>query len=696
MLSRSLAGSLVGALALLAAPAAAFWRLPCKGALVVERADPIVNPGGVSGHVHTIMGGNGFDFTMDYDRARRSTCSSCIVKEDNSNYWVPAVYFKAQNGSFISVEQNGGGLIYYLQRQSPSTEPLLAFPPGFRMLAGNPFLRNYTDTQAQQAISYVCLGTNVPEANTLPNQNCPQGLRVQVFFPSCWDGVNLDSADHKSHMAYPAAYNGGACPSTHPKRFISLFYEVTWNVDAFKNDWYGNEQPFVFANGDQTGYGYHGDFINGWDIPVLQTAIDTCTSASGVVEDCKAFTFRSDSDAQGCKIPASIDEQVFGVMPALPGCNPVQPGPQMAIPHKDCGAPTTIGPKQAFFTDLTTSKGFQYIGCGKDIAFTARTLKGASTSDPAMTVEKCVDFCTGKGFSIAGLEYSVECYCDNSVPDDRKPTPGLPGACEMPCGGNSKEFCGGAQLLSLYQKCGSTCSNIDYSVAGGSSATPSSASTVAPPPSSSSSSSAPATSSSNTGGTQVKVVQTSTTSASSTTSSASAPTTTKASSSSAPAPTDPASSSTDTDGGDVVPSTGTPGTSSDASAPTTFPINSPPPPNSAVDLPAGWKAAGCHTDSIKPRALKYRGWWGQAMTSSGCVKFCDSKGYNFAGTEYSGQCYCDNTLTNSQKTDDSKCNMPCKGDSKQTCGGSGTLSLFTKLPANKRSRRNADTKKRSL
>src|SRR5207244_9474853 len=38
-------------------------------------------------------------------------------------------------------------------------------------------------------------------------------LRLHVRFPDCWDGQNLDSADHKSHMAYALR---GECPSTHP------------------------------------------------------------------------------------------------------------------------------------------------------------------------------------------------------------------------------------------------------------------------------------------------------------------------------------------------------------------------------------------------------------------------------------------------------------------------------------------------
>jgi hypothetical protein len=33
-------------------------------------------------------------------------------------------------------------------------------------------------------------------------------------------------------------------------------------------------------------------------------------------------------------------------------------------------------------------------------------LIGASTSGPDMTWKKCTDFCSGKGFAIAGLEVS--------------------------------------------------------------------------------------------------------------------------------------------------------------------------------------------------------------------------------------------------------------------------------------------------
>jgi hypothetical protein len=139
---------------------------------------------------------------------------------------------------------------------------MVAFPPGFRMTAGNPNLRTYNSSSlAQQAISHVCLGGSVPEAGPLPPSNCPDGVRSQVYFPSCWDGVNLDSANHQDHMAYPSAFNGGVCPDSHPQPVISVFYEFIFSTGNFANMWYGSKQPFVYSMGDDTGYGLHGDFV---------------------------------------------------------------------------------------------------------------------------------------------------------------------------------------------------------------------------------------------------------------------------------------------------------------------------------------------------------------------------------------------------------------------------------------------------
>jgi hypothetical protein len=133
------------------------------------------------------------------------------------------------------------------------------------MTAGNPMLRSDTKDISSAAKSFACLnyeGPATPETQHFPETNCPNGLRAQVFFPSCWDGVNLDSDDHQSHVAYPIDnYNSGSCPEDFPVKLVSIFYEITWHTEYFEDMWYGDKQPFVFSFGDPTGYGQHADFV---------------------------------------------------------------------------------------------------------------------------------------------------------------------------------------------------------------------------------------------------------------------------------------------------------------------------------------------------------------------------------------------------------------------------------------------------
>ena len=69
-------------------PAYAFFRLPCAQPVLVERTDPIVSPGGIAGHTHTIMGASNIGPSADYASLRESTCTSCGVTADLSGYWV--------------------------------------------------------------------------------------------------------------------------------------------------------------------------------------------------------------------------------------------------------------------------------------------------------------------------------------------------------------------------------------------------------------------------------------------------------------------------------------------------------------------------------------------------------------------------------------------------------------------------------
>lgn len=147
--------------------------------------------------------------------------------------------------------------------------------------------------------------------------------------------------------------------------------------------------------------------INGWDIGTLQSAVDNCKAVSGYLTDCPFFDFFTDEDCQRCSIPRSIDENVTGPMPALPGCNPVEIGPETAVNYAATCNITSASSTATYFTDLTTSKQWGYIGCGTDNVRT-RTFNGATQHNDTETVEQCVDFCSAQGYIYAGLEGSTQ------------------------------------------------------------------------------------------------------------------------------------------------------------------------------------------------------------------------------------------------------------------------------------------------
>jgi hypothetical protein len=80
-------------------------------------------------------------------------------------------------------------------------------------------------------------------------------------------------------MAFPAFgdYNGGVCPQSHPVAIYSVFYEFYYDTSPFTD-----YQNLVYAMGDPTGYGLHGDFLNGWsDQNALAQAVNTCQGPQG-------------------------------------------------------------------------------------------------------------------------------------------------------------------------------------------------------------------------------------------------------------------------------------------------------------------------------------------------------------------------------------------------------------------------------
>ncbi|GAA5847516.1 hypothetical protein JCM3766R1_005338 [Sporobolomyces carnicolor] len=674
--------ALVASLLTLASSVEAFWRLPCGNSLVIERADSIVSPYKVSGHVHNILGGSNFALGNTFEELRASDCTSCQVKQDMSNYWTPQLYFQWANGSFTSVNAVGGGLIYYLPRFHPSDKTnVTAFPDGFRVLTGNPFKRFYDASSDQdQAIGWNCLGAPVSATRQpyLPPYNCPNGLRGEIRFPSCWNGVDVQSSDHFSHMAYPIGGESGPCPSTHPVRLVTLFYEIMWSVDPWKgvrSQAMNTTQPFVLAMGDATGYGYHGDFFNGWDRGVLQEAIDTCTSDSGVIEYCKVFDLYD--PAHSCRKTPDVDEVVLGTLPSLPGCNPVTGFSNgYATPCSGSTTPQIFNQTAAYNGSappvgsnvtpdspkvLTSYKEWTYQDCYADLINGRALPNGLSTANK--TVEACLNACASKNYTYCGVEYHGECWGANKLGTGSVPLGA--GSCGLVCNDNPLQYCGGTggaggASFELYTRPNTT------SASSSSSSSPSAIRSSASTSSTASAISAPASANSTSSSALVWTPVATSTRATS----ASASGSMNSSSVLSSTPSTTFSSSSRSAASSIVVSSTTTTSGAAASASPT-----------KLAATADWTYKGCYTDLVNSaRSLPNSLTGNSNFTVESCLATAKAGGYAVAGLSYYGECWAGAALSPYSSTADaSRCNMACKNDATKTCGGSGVLDVYQSI-----------------
>ena len=245
------------------------------------------------------------------------------------------------------------------------------------MIAGNNFNRNSTlpdpdleplgpwpqesqDQRAQRAIGFNCLhyavGNDEPTLmrHNMPDKafldsTCTDGLRLEIAFPSCWNGQLNGGPTHKTHVAYPDGVQVGNCPQGYDRRLITLFYETIVATDQFK----GKDGQYVLANGDPTGYGYHGDFIAAWQDDTLRKAVDACDQqdSSGMMEACPVFEMTQNS--QQCQLdtplPAPIaKEDVKGPMKGLANGLQIAYGPAPAAARASCCSGTSWTTKRSW------------------------------------------------------------------------------------------------------------------------------------------------------------------------------------------------------------------------------------------------------------------------------------------------------------------------------------------------------------
>lgn len=224
--------------------------------------DPIVVPGlpGAS-HNHTFFGNRTTDYASTYDSLKGGG-GTCAPAEDHSAYWVPTLYLDGQPVNPVEVT------VYYGSRHTGEGQykNIKPFPRGLRMIVGN---ANQTTGNGNDHGFWCSNGEQGRTADgVFPICNPGSKLIRYVLYPECWDGRNLDSPDHKSHMSQA---QNGACPASHPVAVPTLNYTMTYPESVAVSD-----HGFTLASGGGSPYSMHGDFFNAWEPAALAQRVKDC------------------------------------------------------------------------------------------------------------------------------------------------------------------------------------------------------------------------------------------------------------------------------------------------------------------------------------------------------------------------------------------------------------------------------------
>lgn len=182
--------------------------------------------------------------------------------------------------------------------QDPS-QPVQAWPEGFRLLAGDPNRKSPNGAFVYECHRKPDLSDSVQSDNFNFDDPCLGGIKFDLTFPSCWDGVNLYKND-QSHMAYPTrGIRDGPCLASYPIRLPSILLEYTYHPESHAAVTKGQNVKghLAWANGDTTGYGLHADFMMGWDREILTKALNApgCVNTGGAItiQSCPVSSRRS-------------------------------------------------------------------------------------------------------------------------------------------------------------------------------------------------------------------------------------------------------------------------------------------------------------------------------------------------------------------------------------------------------------------
>lgn len=224
-------------------------------------------------HLHTFFCNPDVNANTTPENLRSGGRSNAIGGTVNmSGYWVPTMLDSYKN----PIKPLSANFYYKTGYNGVVPASVQPFPEGLVMLTGN--MHNTDPTKLWPSGRWKCIGTNANHLVGGTIQPCPAGTRLyqEVFFPQCWDGINLDSPDHKSHMKFAK----GGCPASHPVPLPEVSFNIIYDVPV------GGTQGWHLSSDHDLlypGTSNHGDWMNGWKRDIMETWVQNCLQKS---KDC--------------------------------------------------------------------------------------------------------------------------------------------------------------------------------------------------------------------------------------------------------------------------------------------------------------------------------------------------------------------------------------------------------------------------
>lgn len=240
--------------------------------------DPIVwprQPG--KAHLHLFFGNSLVDaFTSlpEDPGSIRTRCRSAAAggTANCSGYWMPALFDGSGN-----VLPPDFSLWYYKAGYQVNTNNAVVPPTDLKIIVGKASA-TAANPQNNRHLAWNCTGDYRNDTPYIPT-NCVPGsiLGLHMNYPACWNGRDLDSPDHISHMAYGNGQSG--CPASHPVQIPEITLNIEWKVgNSGTAGWKLSSDMYDVTTQTPGGHSIHSDWIMGWNPDIMQRVLDHCNN----------------------------------------------------------------------------------------------------------------------------------------------------------------------------------------------------------------------------------------------------------------------------------------------------------------------------------------------------------------------------------------------------------------------------------